>query len=129
MANIPNDRKYTKTHEWARQDDDLVEVGITDFAQHQLSDITYVELPEVGSHFSAGKEMIVVESIKAAADVYAPVSGTITEVNSDLANDPGVLNTDPHEAGWLVKIEPDNAQDLNKLMPATDYESLIAKES
>ena len=129
MANIPDDRRYTKTHEWARADDDLIEIGITDFAQHQLSDITYVELPEVDAHFPAGKEMVVVESIKAAADIYAPVSGTITEVNSSLADNPGVLNTDPHGTGWLVKIKPDNPQDLNKLIPASDYEALIAKES
>lgn len=129
MANIPDDRRYTKTHEWARADDDLIEIGITDFAQHQLSDITYVELPQTGDQFSAGKEMVVVESIKAAADVYAPISGTIKEANASLADNPGVLNTDPHGAGWLVKIKPDNPQDLDKLMPASDYEALVAKES
>ncbi|MDO9543068.1 MAG: glycine cleavage system protein GcvH [Kiritimatiellia bacterium] len=128
MANIPNDRKYTKTHEWARPNDDLVEVGITDFAQHQLSDITYVELPETGRHFSAGEEMVVVESIKAAADVYAPVSGTIMEVNSSLADNPGVINTDPHGAGWLVQIKPDNPKDLDALLSAADYEAHAAKE-
>jgi len=128
MADIPNDRRYTKTHEWARADDETIEVGITDFAQHQLSDITYVEMPEIGKHFSAGKEMIVVESIKAAADVYAPVSGTITEINSSLADNPGVLNTDPHETGWLVKIKPDNPQELEELMPASDYAAQLPKE-
>jgi len=129
MVKNPDDRKYTKTHEWAQEEDDLVVVGITDFAQHQLSDITYVELPEAGGHFSAGKEMVVVESIKAAADVYAPISGTITEVNASLADNPGVLNTDPYDAGWLVKIKPDNPHDLDNLMPASDYEDLIAEES
>ncbi len=129
MANIPEDRRYTKTHEWARADKDLVEIGITDFAQHQLSDVTYVELPEVGARFTAGKEMVVVESIKAAADVYAPVSGTIAEVNTSLSYNPGVINTDPHEEGWLVKINPDNRKDLDKLLPAADYETLISKES
>lgn len=129
MANIPNDRRYTGTHEWVRQiDNEIIEVGITDFAQHQLSDITYVELPEAGKHFSAGKEMAVVESIKAAADIYAPISGTIDEVNSSLTDNPGVLNTDPHGAGWLVKIKPDNPQDLNKLMSASDYEAQLPKE-
>lgn len=128
MANIPDDRKYTKTHEWARPDDDLIKIGITDFAQHQLSDITYVELPEVGARFSAGKEMVVVESIKAAADVYAPVAGTIMEVNPILAENPGVLNTDPHGAGWLVKINPDNPQDLQNLLTASDYETQLPKE-
>ena len=129
MANIPDDRKYTKTHEWARNDDDLIEIGITDFAQNQLSDVTYVELPEVGSHFLAGKEMVVVESIKAAADIYAPIDGTITEINPSLTNDPSVINTDPNGEGWLVRITPDDTDDLNKLMSASDYEALIAKES
>lgn len=129
MANIPGDCKYTGTHEWVRADDEIMEVGITDFAQHQLSDITYVELPEAGKHLSAGKEMAVVESIKAAADVYTPISGTIIEINSSLTDDPGVINTDPYEAGWLVKIKPDNPPDLNKLMSAADYEALVAKES
>lgn len=129
MADIPDDRRYTRTHEWVRAGDDTIEVGITDFAQRQLSDITYVELPEAGKHFSAEKEMAVVESIKAAADVYAPISGTIMEVNSSLADNPGVINTDPYNAGWLVKIKPDNPQNLDKLMSASDYEALIAKES
>lgn len=128
MLKNPADRKYTKTHEWAREDDDLVVVGITDFAQHQLSDITYVELPTVGAHFQAGKEMIVVESIKAAADVYAPVSGTIEEINEDLANNPGALNADPFDDGWLVKITPDNPQEIAKLMSAADYEAQLPKE-
>lgn len=128
MANIPNDRRYTGTHEWARADDETIEVGLTDFAQHQLSDITYVELPEAGKHFSAGLEMAVVESIKAAADIYAPVSGTIDEVNSSLADNPGVINTDPYGAGWLVKIKPDNPQEFEQLMSAADYEAQAGKE-
>lgn len=127
MTNIPPDRKYTGTHEWVRPDDEIMEAGITDFAQRQLSDITYVELPETGKHFSAGKEMAVVESIKAAADVYAPVSGTITEVNASLADNPGVINTDPYGAGWLVKIKPDNPQDLTKLLSAADYEAQLPR--
>lgn len=129
MADIPNDRRYTATHEWVRAGDETMKIGITDFAQHQLSDITYVELPETGKHFSAGKEMAVVESIKAAADVYAPISGTIDEVNSSLADNPGVINTDPYNAGWLVKIKPDNPRDLDNLMSASDYNALTAKES
>lgn len=128
MADIPDDRKYTKTHEWARLDEDTIEVGITDFAQHQLSDITYVELPPIGKTFSAGTEMAVVESIKAAADVYAPVSGTIVEINSSLADNPGVLNTDPYDAGWLIKIKPDNPKELEGLMSAAEYEAQAGKE-
>jgi len=128
MAKNPDDRKYTKTHEWAQEEDDLVVVGITDFAQHQLSDITYVEMPAVGDRFQAGKEMIVVESIKAAADVYAPVSGIIEEINEELADNPGVLNTDPFGDGWLVRIKPDNPQDLENLMSASEYEAQLPKE-
>ena len=128
MPKNPDDRKYTKTHEWARDIDGLVEMGITDFAQHQLSDITYVEFPAIGDHFQAGKEMIVVESIKAAADVYAPVSGAIVETNPSLADNPGTLNTDPFEAGWLVRIKPDNHQDLDQLMTAAEYEAQLPKE-
>lgn len=128
MAKNPNDRQYTKTHEWAREEDGLVEMGITDFAQHQLSDITYVELPAVGAYFQAGKEMIVVESIKAAADVYAPVSGTIEEINAELTDNPGILNTDPFGDGWLVRIKPDNQPDLEKLMSASEYEAQLPRE-
>ena len=128
MTKSPNNRKYTKTHEWARAEDDLIEIGITDFAQHQLSDITYVELPATGLHFATGKEMVVVESIKAAADVYAPVSGTIMEINPALADNPGVMNTDPFGEGWLVRIKPDNPAELDKMMPASDYEALLPGE-
>jgi len=129
MADIPHDRKYTETHEWARTEPQgAITVGITDFAQHQLSDVTYVELPEIGKIVSAGKEMAVVESIKAAADVYAPVSGAITEVNAGLADNPGVINTDPYGAGWLVKIKPSNPLELEKLMPAADYGAQLPKE-
>ena len=128
MPDIPDDRRYTETHEWARTEDETIEVGITDFAQHQLSDITYVELPETGRHISAGKEMVVLESIKAAADVYAPVSGTITDVNSSLADNPGVINADPYEAGWLVKIKPDDPPEAEKLMPAAAYKAQLPKK-
>lgn len=128
MLKNPDDRKYTKTHEWARDEDGFIEIGITDFAQRQLSDITYVELPAIGDHFQTGKEMIVVESIKAAADVYAPVSGAVEEINGKLADNPGTLNTDPFEEGWLVRIKPDNHQDFDQLMTASDYEAQLPKE-
>ena len=135
MVNPP-DCKYTKTHEWAQAAPDspkgyagqVVIVGITDFAQHQLSDITYVELPEVGKHFTAGQEMAVVESIKAAADVYAPISGTIIETNPALADNPGLINSDPYGKSWLVKIKPDNLKDLDGLMSAAEYEAQAEKE-
>jgi len=128
MASNPTDRKYTKTHEWAQVEGDIVKIGITDFAQHQLSDITYADLPAVGKHFTAGKEMAVVESIKAAADVYAPISGTISEINSALAENPGIINSDPYGKSWLVKIKPDNTKELDGLMSAADYEAQAGKE-
>lgn len=128
MAANPSDRKYTKTHEWALAEGELVTVGITDFAQQQLSDITYVELPANGKNVAAGKEMSVLESIKAAADVYAPVSGTIAEVNARLADDPGLINRDPFGAGWLVKIKPANPAELAGLMAAADYEAQAGQE-
>jgi glycine cleavage system H protein len=129
MTAIPDDLRYTDTHEWVKVGKETITVGITDFAQRQLSDITYVELPETARHFPAGGELAVVESIKAAADICAPISGTITEVNSSLADNPGILNTDPYGAGWLVKIKPDNPEDADKLMPAADYKKLVTRES
>src|SRR3989339_1889759 len=100
MLHNPDDLEYTKTHEWVRIKNGVIEVGITDFAQHQLSDITYVELPELNRHLDAGEEAAVVESIKAASDVYAPIAGTIVEVNEALTNAPEVINSDPFGAGW-----------------------------
>jgi glycine cleavage system H protein len=137
MAKNPTDRKYTRTHEWARKNpaspkggtgQAMIEVGITDFAQQQLSDITYVELPAIGTSFAAGKEMAVVESIKAAADVYAPVSGTIAEINSTLTENPGVINSDPFGKGWLVRIKADNPKEIEGLMSAAEYEAFSGKE-
>lgn len=126
--NSPQNLKYTKTHEWIRAQDRQIEVGLTDFAQHQLSDITYVELPDVGRQADAGDDVCVVESIKAASDVYAPVSGTITEVNSALAQTPDVINSDPYGAGWLFKMTADNPADLAKLMNAKAYEASLPKD-
>ena len=128
MRNHPKDLRYTKTHEWVRQHDHLVEVGITDFAQHQLSDITYVELPEVDQRVDSEEEAVVVESIKAAADVYAPVSGVVVEVNTDLEDAPEVINTDPYGAGWIFRIDPDNMDDVKALMSADQYETSLPDE-
>ncbi|MDD5482306.1 MAG: glycine cleavage system protein GcvH [Kiritimatiellae bacterium] len=127
MAVTPSDRKYTKTHEWTQVEGDLLKTGITDFAQHQLSDITYVELPAANRHISAGEEMAVVESIKAAADVYMPVAGTIVEVNENLADKPDAINADPYGEGWLVKIKPDDPQDAEKLLAASEYEKQLTE--
>lgn len=125
MSNIPQELKYTKTHEWVKIENQHVVVGITDFAQHQLSDITYIEFPEIGKHVEAGKEVVVVESIKAASDVYAPVAGTVTETNTALANSPEVVNTDPFRKGWLFKMEPDNLKDVEVLLDAAAYQAAL----
>ena len=123
MSNIPQDLKYTETHEWVRQEaDGSLTIGITDHAQEALGDLVYIELPEVGRHVSARKEFIVVESVKAASDVYAPVSGTVTEVNENLAAAPESLNQDAY-AAWLVRLRPDNPADVDALLDATGYQA------
>ncbi len=127
-AHNPDDLKYTKTHEWVRVKDDLIEVGITDFAQHQLSDITFFEAPEIDRHLDAGEEACVVESIKAASDVYAPVAGVIEEVNEALSQKPELVNTDPFGAGWLFRMKPDHLADVEELLSADAYESALPAE-
>ena len=120
--NIPEDLRYTKSHEWARDAGAYVEVGISDFAQHQLSDVTYVDLPEIGRHVNAGEEVAVVESIKAASDIYAPVSGVVAEVNPALSEKPEAVNSDPYGEGWMIRITPDaGGGEFNKLLSAGEY--------
>jgi glycine cleavage system H protein len=128
MSNVPANLKYTESHEWLRlEGDGTVTVGITDHAQEALGDLVFVELPEVGAHYDAGKELAVVESVKAAADVYAPVSGTVTEVNQDAADAPEGVNRDAY-ATWLFKIKPDNAADLDALLDAAAYQAVADAE-
>lgn len=105
MSNVPDDLRYTRKHEWARIAGNTVTVGITDHAQNELTDIVYVELPEVGAEFQAGDELAVVESVKSTSDIFAPVSGKVVEVNSALEDAPEVINSDPYGEGWLVKME------------------------
>lgn len=128
MRNHPADLRYTKTHEWVRKHDHFLEVGITDFAQHQLSDITYVEFPELDRRFDSNEEIVVVESIKAATEVCAPVSGIVAEVNESLQSSPETINTDPYRAGWLFRIDPDNMDDIDGLMTAEEYEASLPEE-
>jgi len=118
----PRNLKYTNSHEWVRVDGKQVVVGITDFAQDQLSDLTYVELPSVGDSFSGQDEVAVVESVKAASDVYAPVSGTITAVNEKLMDHPELVNSDPYGDGWLFKLTADDPSELDGLMDADQYD-------
>lgn len=123
--NVPKDLRYTATHEWAKLGDGLVVVGVTDFAQDQLSDVTFVELPNVDDRFVAEDEAASVESVKAASDVYAPVDGVVTAVNEKLMNQPDLVNSDPYGAGWLFKMKPDNPDDLDVLLDADQYQELL----
>ena len=129
MSDIPSELKYSKEHEWVRIDDDgNAIVGITDHAQELLGDMVYVELPEVGTSIAVEDETGVVESVKAASDVYAPVSGEIIEVNEDLVDEPESINSEPYEAGWLYKVELANESDLDALLTPDEYADLIADE-
>ncbi|MDD5262240.1 MAG: glycine cleavage system protein GcvH [Methylacidiphilales bacterium] len=125
MSNIPNNLKYTDTHEWVLAENGIATVGITDHAQSELSDVVYVELPAVGKAFKAKETVAVVESVKAASDIYAPVSGTVTEVNKNLSNDPGLVNRSPYEQAWMFKLKLSDAGELNSLRDAGAYKSKI----
>lgn len=121
MSNIPDDLKYTKDHEWLRLEDGKAVIGITDYAQESLGDITFVDLPGEGDHFDAGDTFGVVESVKAASDLYMPVAGTVVAVNSALEDGPETVNSDPYGEGWMLRIEPDDADTLDGLMDAAAY--------
>ncbi len=123
----PADFKYTKEHEWIKVDGTTGTIGITDYAQNSLGDIVFVDLPKVGSEISAGSTFGSVESVKAVSDLFAPVSGTVTEVNAALATAPEKVNTEPHSA-WMIKVTLKNAGELNSLLSAADYEKFIAEE-
>ena len=124
----PKNLKFTTTHEWVRLDGKEVAIGITDFAQDQLSDLTYVELPTPGDSFSAQDEVAVVESVKAASDVYAPISGTITKINKLLIDKPELINADPYGDGWIFKMIPDDLTELESLLDHDQYEQLMPDE-
>lgn len=123
---IPEEFYYTKDHEWAQVDENIVTVGITEYAQHKLGEVVYVDLPEEGQKVTQNQTFGVVESVKAVNDLYAPVSGTVIEVNSQLLDDPASLNDDPNNIGWLVRIEMDSEKELANLMRSPDYKKLIA---
>ena len=124
----PENYRYTKEHEWVLVEGDTGTVGITDHAQEELGDIVYVDLPKVGAHIEQGKSLGSVESVKAVSDVYSPVSGEVTEVNSTLADKPEALNTDPHGAAWLVKLKLSAPGEVGGLMSAADYVAYIGAE-
>ncbi|MGJ8670217.1 MAG: glycine cleavage system protein GcvH [Oceanococcus sp.] len=129
MSNIPAELKYTNAHEWVRSEaDGSVTVGITDHAQEALGDLVYVEAPEAGVSFAAGDAAAVVESVKAASDVYAPIAGEVLAGNATLADAPEVLNDDAYGEGWIFKLKPDNADDLAGLLTAEGYAAFLQAE-
>jgi glycine cleavage system H protein len=130
MSNIPADLKYTKSHEWVRQGQNgAVEIGITDHAQSALGDLVFVEVPDVGRALRAGDACAVVESVKAASDVYSPVTGKVTASNASLASQPELLNQDPYGAGWLFRLETSESTAAAGLMSAAAYASFLADEA
>lgn len=126
MSNIPADLKYVASHEWLKlEDDGIITVGITDHAQGLLGDVVFVELPEVGRTVSADEEIAVVESVKAASDVYAPIAGEIVEINDELVDSPELANEDPYGKAWFFKIKPANVADYDDLLSAEEYQSAL----
>ena len=128
MSKVPSDLKYVKSHEWAKkQPDGTVLIGITDHAQSALGDLVFVEVPKAGRKVNAGEACAVVESVKAASDVYAPISGEVVDANGALANSPETLNQDPYGKGWMFKLKPANAAELDQLLDAAGYEKVVAE--
>ncbi len=126
MANIPADLKYAKSHEWVRVAGDIGTVGITDHAQHELTDVVFVELPAPGRRLKAGEACAVVESVKTASDIYSPVSGEVIEANAALVSNPALVNTEPYAGGWFFKIKLSNPAELSGLLGAEQYGAQIA---
>ena len=130
MSNVPTDIKYLKSHEWVRVEaDGTYTVGITDHAQHALGDIVFVDVPEAGRAAKAGDACAVVESVKAASDIYSPISGEVIAGNGDLSATPGLINQDPYGKGWIYKLKPSNAAEFNALLDAKAYEEVLKQEA
>jgi len=121
----PDDFYYTKDHEWIKVDKEEATVGITDFAQKQLGDVVYLELPQVGTSLESHQSIGVIESVKAVSDIYSPISGEVADVNGELNDSPELVNEDPHGKGWIVKLKVKNESELEKLMTASDYEKFV----
>jgi glycine cleavage system H protein len=122
----PASFRFTKQHEWADVKGDVATIGITDYAQHELGDVVFAELPKVGARVESGKSFGTVESVKAVSEIYSPVSGEVTEINGTLHDTPETINSDPHEAGWLIKVKLANPAEVKDLMDAAAYEAFIA---
>ena len=129
MANVPEDLHYSKDHEWIRVEGDTGTVGVTDYAQHSLGDVVYVELPKVGEQFGANESFGSVESFKAVSEVFCPVTGEVTEVNETLSDEPEKVNSDPYGAAWMIKVRMSNSGEVDKLMNAAEYEDYIKAEA
>ena len=127
MANVPADLRYTKEHEWAKLEGDKARVGITAFAQEQLGDVVFVELPKVGAKVSAMKTFGVVESVKAVSDLYAPLTGEVVEINAELPKKPELVNADPYGKGWMIVIAPSKADEWKELLTAAQYEQFLTE--
>jgi glycine cleavage system H protein len=131
MSKIPNELRYTESHEWARLEEEsngIVTVGITDHAQGLLGDVVYIELPEIDSEIQIDDEIGVIESVKAASDIFSPVSGTVVEINEALSLSPQLVNSDPYGAGWLFRVEIDDEDELKELLDSKEYEKQVASE-
>ncbi|PIQ86291.1 MAG: glycine cleavage system protein H [Candidatus Omnitrophica bacterium CG11_big_fil_rev_8_21_14_0_20_45_26] len=127
--NIPKDLRYTKTHEWIKPNQETVTVGITDYAQHEISDIVFVELPKVGQEAAQGKAICVVESVKAAFDIYAPVSGVVKSINTTLESDPAMANKDPYGNGWFFELTPADSEEINNCLSHSEYEDFLKQST
>ena len=127
MGDVPDDLKYTKEHEWIRVEDDGVLIGITDFAQNALTEVVWVELPEIGVSVGAMESFASVESDKSVSEIYAPIAGSVIEVNEDLEDSPEIINEDPYGSGWICKMEVENKADLDALLDANAYAALIGE--
>ena len=125
MSNVPADLKYAKSHEWVRVEGETATIGITDHAQHELTDVVFVELPEVGSRLNAGEACAVVESVKTASDIYAPVSGEVVAINKPVVDDPALVNREPFTGGWFFKVKLANAGELGGLLAPESYKAQI----
>ena len=128
MSNIPDKLHYTKTHEWVKEDDEGITIGITDHAQTMLGDLVYVELPDIETHFDGGQECAVVESVKAAADIYCPISGEVVEVNDAVIENPQLINEDPYGKGWLIRVRPFE-KPAATFLTANEYSKVVASEA
>lgn len=127
--NVPGDLHYTKEHEWIQIEDNIATIGITDYAQQELGDVVYVELPDVGQSFDAEESFGSVESVKAVSEIYMPLTGTVTEVNEDLGDSPEVINEDAYGEGWMIKIDISDPSQLDDLLSADEYKEYLAEET